>query len=295
MAKKAGQVGFFSYIKTAFLNHWHLLALGGTTVAGGILAATGVDPLIVFPLIAAGEMAFLGGLAVQPKFQKYVQAQAHKQDKARVKIDTTDRIFNALDPRSRARFEELRRRCQNLQRLAEGIGPSGLGEVESMHTEGVNKLLWVFLKLLYSKRSLEMFLETTDELRLQADIDKVQQRTERLGPVAEDTEAEVKMRRTLDDTLNSANMRLQNWLKAQENHQYIELELDRIDAKITSIAELSVNRQDPDFITHEVDGVAATMEQTEAAMNELQFLSGLDDHELSPPEFMEQPKLIDKQ
>ena len=92
---------------------------------------------------------------------------------------------------------------------------------------------------------------------------------------------------TLDDTLKSANMRLANWLKAQENHEYIQLELDRIDAKITSIAELAVNRNEPDFITSEVDGVAATMEQTESAMAELQFLSGLDDHDLAPPSFVE--------
>jgi len=252
----------------------------------GILGL-GIDPLIVLPVVAAGEALYLGGIATHPKFQAYVDAGDHKLEKARVKAVTTDRIFKSLDPRSRARFEELRRRCQNLQMLAEGIRPADMGEVGSMHSEGVNKLLWVFLKLLYSKRSLEIFLQTTDEMTLRANIDNVQKKIDRLGPQPEDTNAEVKMRRTLDDTLNSANLRLANWLKAQENHQYIQLELDRIDAKITSIAELAVNRNEPDFITSEVDGVAATMEQTESAMAELQFLSGLDDHDLAPPSFVE--------
>ena len=288
---KPQKAGFFKYIKKAALNHWNLLAVAAGTVAG--LLTIG-DPLIVLPIIAAGEMAYLGGLATHPKFQSYVDASAHKLEKARVKAETTDRIFNSLDPRSRARFEELRRRCMNLQSLAQGIAPADMGEVGTMHTEGANKLLWVFLKLLYSKRSLEVFLQTTDELTLQASIDKVQGKIDRLGPQAEDTHAEVKMRHTLDDTLASANLRMQNWLKAQENHQYIELELDRIDAKITSIAELSVNRQEPDFITHEVDGVAATMEQTESAMAELQFLSGLDDTDLAPPSFVDRPVETEK-
>ena len=285
MPKKGG---FGRYIKKAFLNHWNLLAVGAGVVGGvlGILGL-GIDPLIVLPMVAAGEALYLGGIATHPKFQAYVDANDHKLEKARVKANTTDRIFKSLDPRSRARFEELRRRCQNLQILAEGIRPADMGEVGSMHSEGVNKLLWVFLKLLYSKRSLEIFLQTTDEMTLQANINNVQKKIDRLGPQPEDTEAEIKMRRTLDDTLKSANMRLANWLKAQENHQYIQLELDRIDAKITSIAELAVNRQEPDFITSEVDGVAATMEQTESAMAELQFLSGLDDHDLAPPSFVD--------
>ena len=285
MPKKAG---FGRYIKKAFLNHWNLLAVGAGVV-GAVLGVfgLGVDPLIVLPIVAAGEAVYLGGIATHPRFQAYVDASDHKLEKAQVKAATTDRIFKSLDPRSRARFEELRRRCQNLQTLAEGIGPADLGAVSSMHSEGVNKLLWVFLKLLYSKRSLEMFLQTTDEMTLRANIDNVQNKIDRLGPQPEDTEAEIKMRRTLDDTLKSANMRLVNWLKAQENHQYIQLELDRIDAKITSIAELAVNRQEPDFITSEVDGVAATMEQTESAMAELQFLSGLDDQDLAPPSFVD--------
>ena len=95
------------------------------------------------------------------------------------------------------------------------------------------------------------------------------------------------MRRTLEDTLASAKARMDNYLKAQSKHELVQLELDRIDAKITSIAEMAVNRQEPDFITHEVDGVAATMEQTERAMGELQFLSGLDATEVEPPSFID--------
>lgn len=276
--------GIFQYVKTAFLNHWNLLAFGAASVAG---AFSGY-PSVVLPLVAAGEIAYLAGLSIHPKFQAYVNAQSHKEDKTQVKQDTIQRIFTSLDPRSRARFEELRRRFHELQAVAQGLQAADLGEVKSMHTEGINRLLWVFLKLLYSKRGMERFLHTTDELEIRKSISEVKQKIEDLGSATEDTSAEEKMRRTLESTLTSTEARLENYLKAQENYQYIQLELDRIDAKITSIAEMAVNRQEPDFITSEVDGVAASMEQTEHAMSELQFLSGLDDQDLAPPEFIDE-------
>ncbi len=277
--------GFVDYVKTAFMNHWNLLALGAGMV-GGLLSGY---PDVVIPLVAATELAYLAGLSSRPKFQSYVKAQAHKSGKAEVKSDALERIFTSLDPRSRSRFEELRRRCRDLQALAGGMkADQDLGEVASMHHEGINKLLWVFLKLLYSKRSLERFLETTNEGKINEDIVKVQGKVSALGPAPEDTGDEIRMRRTLEDTLASSQARLDNLLKAKSKHELVQLELDRIDAKITSIAELAVNRQEPDFITSEVDGVAATMEQTEKAMSELQFLSGLDEQDVVPPSFIDE-------
>ena len=281
----ANKTGFMEYIKTAFMNHWNLLAFGACLVGGALSGQADV----VLPLVAAAEIAYLTSLSIHPKFQSYVNAQAHKAGRAQVKGEALDRIFESLDPRSRSRFEELRRRCRDLQSLAGATrAAESLGEVASMHNEGINRLLWVFLKLLYSKRSMERFLETTNEDSIRADIKKVELRISALGPAQEDQGDEPKMRRTLEDTLASAQARLENLLKAQSKHELVQLELDRIDAKITSIAEMAVNRQEPDFITSEVDGVAATMEQTERAMGELQFLSGLDDTEVVPPSFIDE-------
>jgi phage terminase Nu1 subunit (DNA packaging protein) len=94
--------------------------------------------------------------------------------------------------------------------------------------------------------------------------------------------------------LTSAQARLQNFTKAQENHEFIQLELERIESKIASIAEMAINRQDPDFITHEVDGVASTMEQTEHAMGELQFLDGLGEVDVAPPSFVQDLETLEQ-
>ena len=54
------------------------------------------------------------------------------------------------------------------------------------------------------------------------------------------------------------------------------------------LAERSINRQDPKFISSEVDSVSASVEQTEKAMSELEFLTGLESHDESPPELLEE-------
>jgi hypothetical protein len=277
---------FFSYVKKAFVQHWNLLILGAGVVAGALSGHADV----VVPLVAAGELAYLAGLATHPKFQAYVQAQAHKEAKAQVDEGALQRIFQTLDPRSRARFEELRMRCRNLQNIAKGLrqGTVESNEVESIHNEGINRLLWVFLKLLYTRNSLEQFLRRTDEKAIKDDVEEIERKIKELGPEAEDTAVEQKKRRTLEDTLKSANLRLENLAKAKENFEFVQLELDRIDSKITSIAELSVNRQDPGFISSEVDGVTSTMEQTERAMSDLQFLAGLGEQEVAPPPFIDE-------
>jgi hypothetical protein len=280
------KVGFLQVVKKAFAYHWNLLFFGAGVVAGALSGRADV----VLPLVAAAEVVYLAGLATHPKFQAYVQAQAHKEAKVQVDTGALQRIFATLDPRSRARFEELRMRCRNLQSLAGGLQrPEGenVGEMESMHLEGINRLLWVFLKLLFSKHSLDLFLSRTDEQEIEASVKQIETKIAELGPEAEDTPVEIKKRRTLKDTLGSAQLRLDNLAKAKENYEFIQLELDRIDSKINSIAELAVNRQDPGFISTEVDGVTATMAQTEKAMGDLQFLAGLGEAEVAPPNFVD--------
>lgn len=285
MPKRAG---FWAYLKKAFSNQWNLLAVGAGVVAGAISG----HPDVVVPLVAAGEMAYLAGLASHPRFQAYVDAQEHKSQRqvARETVTkpTLGKIFNALDPASKARFEQLRRRCRNLRTLAEGIRPDGgIQSIDSVQMESINKLLWVFLKLLYSRHSLKKFLDTTDEDQILSAVENLEKRIQKLGSAEQDDDNRARIRRTLTDTLASAQLRLDNYKKAQSNFEFVELELDRIDSKITSIAELSVNRQDPDFITSEVDTVASTMETTEAAINDLHFLE-LGHSDAPPPSFLDE-------
>jgi hypothetical protein len=60
------------------------------------------------------------------------------------------------------------------------------------------------------------------------------------------------------------------------------LEIDRLENKIRSLSELAVNRQEPDYISGQVDQVAASMMETEKTMNDLRFVTGLDTVDEAP-------------
>ena len=85
-----------------------------------------------------------------------------------------------------------------------------------------------------------------------------------------------KARRALEDNLVTSQARLENLQKARENHELVQLEIERLENKIRSLSELAVNRQEPEFISDQVDSVAASLLETEQTMQELEFATGFD-------------------
>src|SRR5439155_21692357 len=90
--------------------------------------------------------------------------------------------------------------------------------------------------------------------------------------------------RSVQDSLAMSELRLDNYGRAKKNADFVSIELDRIEGKIQALAEMAVNRQDPDFLSSQVDSAAESMRQTEKAVSELQHLTGLADQlEDAPP------------
>ena len=56
----------------------------------------------------------------------------------------------------------------------------------------------------------------------------------------------------------------------------MQLEIDRLENKIRSLSEIAVNRQEPEFISGQVDQVAESMMETERTMSDLAVFTGLD-------------------
>ena len=84
-----------------------------------------------------------------------------------------------------------------------------------------------------------------------------------------------KVRRTLQDNLATSQDRADNYERARGNHEFVELEIDRLENKIKSLAEIAVNRQEPDYVSNQVDQVANSMLETERTMNDLKVFTGL--------------------
>lgn len=275
-----GKSGFLQYLKQAFLIRWNVLAVA----AGSVAALLSGHADVVLPLLAAGEILFLAGLATRPRFQAAVDAELHAASRAQDGVQSAERARALLAGLSRAdqeRFQRLRGLCLELSRLTRGVrghapgAAEAQGPVDALQQSGVNRLLWIYLKMLHTKSVLEQFFATIDEREIVRSITRARERLAALGDEAEDTPARAKQRKSLLDTLATSEARQGNYLRARENYELVQLELDRLHTKIASLGELGINRQEPDFITSEVDSVSASVEQTEKAMSELEFLTGL--------------------
>jgi hypothetical protein len=280
-------VHFAKYLKTAFADRWNLLAfLGGSALA--LLTGHGD---VLLPLVLAGEITYVGLLASHPKFQRYVDAQeakAGREETSEANQKTLEHILRALPRDLLQRFQSLRSQCIELRQIAGELKRPGMygadTPLDDFQLAGLDRLLWIHLRLLYTKYALAQFLQKTREDQIQKDIDRLEKQIKELPAEAEPRHQ--RMRAALEDNLQTSRSRLANLAKARENYQMIDLEIDRLENKIRSLSEMAVNRQEPNFISSEVDHVASSMLDTERTMNELQFATGLSTLENEPPELL---------
>jgi hypothetical protein len=275
------------YLKKAFLNHWNLLAFGA---ASGFAVLSGFGDLLM-PLVLAAEVAYVGLLGAHPKFQKYVDAQAAKDVRESGSQQTQQAlasITRALPKQLLDRFEALRAQCLELRQIAlEMKHPGKTGAevpLDEYQLTGLDRLLWIHLRLLFTQYALSKFLQRTSDQQINADIERLQKQLRDLP--AGDAPQNQRVRKALTDNLETSRTRLENWHKAYDNFELVKLEIDRLENKIRSLSELAVNRQEPEFISGQVDQVANSMLETEKTMNELQFATGLDQLDDEAPELM---------
>jgi hypothetical protein len=261
-------------------------------MAGGIgFSLLSGHPEVGIPLVLAAETAYLGLLGTHPKFQAYVNAQAAKERRASFNSgsqNALNRILEDLPKQSLKRYERLKKRCHKLAKIAANMKePNVFGgdAMDSLHTRGLDRLLWVFLKLQHSRHMLLEFQNEVSEEKMIDELSTIENRLEVLG---DDSSIDgQKIRRTLLDNQATLMERKENYAQAKSNFLFIDLELDRVENKIKSISEMSVNRRDPEYISGQIDAVANSMKDTERTMNDLQFISGIGELEDDAPELFE--------
>jgi len=278
--------GMPDYLKEAFLFRWNLLFFGGG------LAAAALTPLapVLLPLVGATELMYLTGLISIPRYRAAIDAKVHaarRGDPEAVPSSPVSLVtmLSGLPSDSRTRFERLHARCLEMRGIAAGVrGTAGnqAGAAEDIRTPGLDRLLWLFLRLLLSKAALDRFLKTMNGQEISTRLDEL-----RKNLTAAQTAADDRVVRSLQDSIAMGELRLDNFGRAKKNAEFVSVELDRIEEKIQALAEMAVNRQDPDFLSSQVDSAAESMRQTEKAVSELQHLTGLGEQLEDPPAILE--------
>ena len=275
--------GIVEYVKRAFIYRWNLLLFFG----GAAGAALSPWPDALLPLLLAVEIAYLGTLVSRPRFRDAIDAQVHKEAQSGTRpgeVTSTGSLIeevNSLSPQYRQRFEALLMRCLEMKAITRGVGSQSASSSEDLSTPALDRLLWIFLRLLKSQQGLDRFLRSTNEGEIRARIDEVKAKLN--GTTAQ----EERFKRSLEDNAAAQEIRLENYKKAGENAEFVRLELDRIEAKIQALVESSVNRQDPNVLSSQIEGVTASVQSTEAAIRELQQITGVVDQMQEPPAILD--------
>ena len=283
--------GIGAYVKAAFTYHWNLLLFAG----GAALAALSGQADALLPIVGALELAYLSGMVAIPRFRTAVDAQIATRERqqatgARVgpaAQESLQRMVNSLPAMSVQRFASLRKRCFEMRDIASGVrGQTARSSdsADSIRTPALDRLLFLFLKLLMSQAGLDRFLRSTSEVMLSAKVDDVRKR---LAPAQESKDE--RMIRSLQDSLADAELRLDNYRKSRKDADFVAIELDRIETKIQALTEMGVSSQDPDTLSHQVTAAAESMQQTESTVNQLQHLTGLADQLEEPPAILDAP------
>ncbi len=268
--------GIAEYLKRAFLYRWNLLFFLG----GAAGAAISPWPDAILPLVMAAEITFLGALVSRPKFRDAIDAQVHKEASTTTGESLAD-ILNSIPPEARRRFETLRQRCLEMKSIARGVSGQPASSSEDLSTPALDRLLWIFLRLLVSQQALDRFLHSMNEPEIRARIEETKSKLATL------TAQDERIKHSLTDSIAAQQLRLENYKKANENSEFVRLELDRIEAKIQALVESTVNRQDPDALSSQIEGVAASVQSTEAAIRELQQITGVVNQMQEPPQILD--------
>lgn len=289
------KVGLFRYLKEAFMFRWNLLLFGGAAAA----AALSGHADVALPLVAAGEVVYLAGLATLPRFQAAIDAKAasergelgglrapvspERQANARERVLE---VLKTLTEDRRARFLRLRARCVEMSKIANAVRGEtrdASGASAELRQPALDRLLWVFLRLLLSEQAIARFLQAADEAGIDKTLGELKaRRKKRADSVGEANQADDRIIRSIDDSISTAELRKENVEKAKQNAEFVAAELDRLENKIHAVTEMAVSHTDPDEMSSRIDAISEGISQTEQTIRELQSITGVADADTSP-------------
>lgn len=279
MSAPGKQLGFWDYVKGAFNARPNIKGMGAVPVNYLYLLGVGVASLLNpgFLFIGAGlEIAYLVTLSHDPRFRKWMEAinvAAESGDHMAKKRAMLD----GLSVERQQRYATLERTCSEIFRVGQSAVPA------AAVADGVNKLLWVFLKLLVSAEMLEQHLTKNPRRKLENEI----QMYEKEYNAVKDDPSRERVAKSLESTLEISRKRLENLQQGIAHGEFIRAELLRIEQQAALMVQEAILHKDSAAVTNRVDDVMESFSQTTEWMKQNAEILGpvQDDMEAVPPTF----------
>jgi hypothetical protein len=278
---KESPEGLTASLKRAFTWHWHLLGLG----AGATVAVLSGAPLLILPFLAAAELGYLGFLGLNPRFQNVLKGQ--KKSPPPLPVDPRQRfqqLMAFLNPADAERFETLRQRCMELVKLRRDMAAKeGASGADDLRGESLDRMLWLFLKLLHQRTGLEKFLGATKRESIEAELKSAEQQ---LATAQERDKSaglpESRLATSIRDRVTTIRERLDNHHKAAESLELVTAEIDKTEQQITHLCEVGMTMSDSAGLSVQIDSISESLQSSEKIFSEASF-SQIYDDEPAPP------------
>jgi len=245
------------YLKEAF---WARPELGGLgRIPWNAVAVTGVAVLgfgehAIWMAGAGLETAYLYLLATNPRFQNWVDATG-----APPSLESDDSgqarrsLISRLQPAMRQRLAKLEAQCQQILTVIREGDPDSF--LLDGNQQALDKLSWLFLKLLVAQNTLQSMEGRTTENELNRQIFSLEQELSNanISPTLRDSK---------QATLKITKQRLGNFQRRSESLQEITSDLNRIEAQVELALEDATMKGKPTVISSNIDLVSNLLDDS---------------------------------
>jgi len=234
------------YLKAAFWVGVHVPGLGRLPLNAVAVAALGILGFAEpgFWLLGAGlETAFLFSLGLNPRFQKIVDAQDLQLDRD----DATQKrraLIGTLPPEGQQKLAALSTTCEKVLDVFRNQQAEDF--LLDASRESLERLRWVYLKLLVARANLQNLGTRETEETLRAKIAQIGH--DLSAPSLSET-----LRNSKEATARNLQERLANLSRKRESLDEIDSDLTRIESQVEVILEKALLQGKPQTISTDIE------------------------------------------
>lgn len=266
-------------LRRAFLWRWNWLGL----LICGLVASFSGYSAIGWMIVIFLELAYLGSLGLSPRFYRFLRAGALPEPRAGVAIPKFQQLMAFLSPADAQRFNVVRRRCTELLDLRRRMAGCGHEDADAFRADSLDRMLWLFLKLLHQRAGLQRFLEMTHRDEIEADLRAA---TAQLSESrARDETAglsESRLTGVVRERSIALTDRLATWREATDGMELVSAEIDKTEQQITHLCETGMTAGDAASLSAQLDGISASLQMSEKIFSETAFPRAYDGEPVPP-------------
>jgi DNA repair exonuclease SbcCD ATPase subunit len=232
-----------------------------------------------FWIIGLGcELAYLGWLGANPRFQQLVSGSRLLEERRRWQARLYE-LIRQLPPEDQQRYRALEARCQGIlehQSRTATLSP-GLDE----QGEGLGRLVWIYLRLLMTRESIRKVSKDSASSPEQAA--QLKDRIDRLQEQLQQPSISEDLRKSLTAQIEILQQRQEKKREAVEKLAFLDAELTRIEEQVELLREQSVLSTDPEAVSQRIDQITTTLGGANQWIRDQQRIYGAMEDLLSEP------------